>query len=173
MRHYERTEDKKMRRGIYSEIDLLSYDQGFGYTNEPDWWYTGQFDRSSEKNIIIDKNISINKFASRAYKTYYSDHRIETVKDLEMKQIVNIIFINDPIINLTLNNANKGCTIDYSIMDNETTQKFIVTEKLNGTVIATKPNSIGGSYKLTLTDEQILPLQVNSQNNITIEISTE
>ncbi|WP_207645259.1 hypothetical protein [Clostridioides difficile] len=173
MRHYERTEDKKKRRGIYSEVDLLSREQGFGYTNEPDWWYTGQFDRSSEKNIIIDKNTSINKVASRVYKTYYSDHRIETVKDLEMKQIVNIIFINDPIINLTLNNANKGCTIDYSIMDNETTQKFIVTEKLNGTVIAIKPNSIGGSYKLTLTDEQILPLQVNSQNNITIEISTE
>ncbi|MGX9757744.1 hypothetical protein ACWYRQ_17080, partial [Clostridioides difficile] len=40
-------------------------------------------------------------------------------------------------------------------------------------VVATKPNSIGGSYNLTLADEQILPLQVNSQNNITIEISTE
>ncbi|HIE0298113.1 hypothetical protein MXT59_12890 [Clostridioides difficile] len=173
MRYYERTEDKKKRRGIYSEIDLLSHEQGFGYTNEPDWYYTGQFDRGSEKNIIIDKYTSINKIASRVYKTYYSDHRIETVKDLEMKQIVNITLILDPVINISLDTINKGCTVDYSIVDNEPTQKFIVTEKLNGTVIATKPNSIGGNYSIVLTDEQILPLQVNSQNNITIEISTE
>ncbi|MCW0603537.1 hypothetical protein OKR38_18560 [Clostridioides difficile] len=173
MRYYERTEDKKKRRGIYSEIDLLSYEQGFGYTNEPDWYYTGQFDRGSEKNIIIDKYTSINKIASRVYKTYYSDKRTENVKDLEMKQIVNITFILDPVINISLDTISKGCTIDYSIVDNELTQKFIVTEKLNGTVIATKANSIGGNYSIVLTDEQILPLQVNSQNNITIEISTE
>ncbi|MCR1392169.1 hypothetical protein NQ701_12840 [Clostridioides difficile] len=173
MRYYERTEDEKKRRGIYSEIDLLSREQGFSYTNEPDWRYTGQFDRGSEKNIIIDKYTSINKIASRVYKTYYSDHRIETVKDLEMKQIVNITLILDPVINISLDTINKGCTVDYSIVDNEPTQKFIVTEKLNGTVIATKPNSIGGNYSIVLTDEQILPLQVNSQNNITIEISTE
>ncbi|MCC0638555.1 hypothetical protein, partial [Clostridioides sp. ES-S-0001-02] len=79
----------------------------------------------------------------------------------------------DPTINLTPSDINKGCIIDYSIVDNEPTQKFIVTEKLNGTVIATKANSIGGNYSIVLTDEQILPLQVNSQNNITIEISTE
>ncbi|HHQ8844159.1 TPA: hypothetical protein ACSVSG_000100 [Clostridioides difficile] len=173
MRYYERTEDKKKRRGIYSEIDLLSHEQGFGYTNEPDWYYTGQFDRGSEKNIIIDKYTSINKIASRVYKTYYSDHRIENVKDLEMKQIVNITLILDPVINISLDTISKGCTVDYSIVDNEPTQKFIVTEKLNGTVIATKPNSIGGNYSIVLTDEQILPLQIGSTNNIVIEISTE
>ncbi|HGL4293124.1 TPA: hypothetical protein ACKE4F_003673, partial [Clostridioides difficile] len=85
----------------------------------------------------------------------------------------DITFIKDPVINLTLSDISKGCTIDYSITDNEPTQKFIVTEKLNNTVIATKLNSIGGNYSIVLTDEQILPLQVNSQNNITIEISTE
>ncbi|QQY66245.1 hypothetical protein JMW54_11080 [Clostridioides difficile] len=90
-----------------------------------------------------------------------------------MKQILDITFIKDPVINLTLSDISKGCTIDYSITDNEPTQKFIVTEKLNNTVIATKLNSIGGNYSIVLTDEQILPLQVNSQNNITIEISTE
>ncbi|NMQ76593.1 hypothetical protein [Clostridioides difficile] len=62
----------------------------------------------------------------------------------------------------------KGCTIDYSITDNEPTQKFIVTEKLNNTVIATKLNSIGGNYSIVLTDEQILPLQVNSQKIISL-----
>ncbi|MGO0861743.1 hypothetical protein ACTPEN_19145, partial [Clostridioides difficile] len=165
MRHYERTEEKKKRRGIYSEIDLYEYQQAFGYTDEPDWWYTGEFDLSSEKNILIDKYTSINKMASRVYKIYRSDNRREVIKDLEMKQIVNITLIKDPVINISLDNISKGCTIDYSIIDNEPTQKFIVTEKLNGTVVATKPNSIGGSYNLTLADEQILPLQVNSQNN--------
>nr|UWI52029.1 hypothetical protein NZ312_10360 [Clostridioides difficile] len=163
----------KKRRGIYSETDLYEYQQSFGYTNEPSWSYIGTFERSKIKNISINQNTSIFLTTNNIYKIRYSDNSKATVTDLEMKQILDITFIKDPVINLTLSNISKGCVIDYSITDNEPTQKFIVTEKLNGAVIATKPNSIGGNYNLILTDEQILPLQVNSTNNITIEISTE
>ncbi|MCZ1090864.1 hypothetical protein O0889_01195 [Clostridioides difficile] len=173
MRYYERTTEMKKRRGIYSETDLYEYQQSFGYTNEPSWSYIGTFERSKIKNISINQNTSIFLTTNNIYKIRYSDNSKATVTDLEMKQILDITFIKDPVINLTLSNISKGCVIDYSITDNEPTQKFIVTEKLNGAVISTKPNSIGGNYNLILTDEQILPLQVNSTNNITIEISTE
>ncbi|MCC0636533.1 hypothetical protein IC211_09525 [Clostridioides sp. ES-S-0001-02] len=163
----------KKRRGIYSEIDLYENQQAFKYTSEPDWNYVGTFGRSNIKNISINQSTSIFLTTNNIYKIRYSDNSKATVTDLEMKQILDITFIKDPTINLTPSDINKGCIIDYSIVDNEPTQKFIVTEKLNGTVIATKPNSIGGNYSIVLTDEQILPLQVNSQNNITIEISTE
>ncbi|MCC0682694.1 hypothetical protein IC218_20915 [Clostridioides sp. ES-S-0005-03] len=163
----------KKRRGIYSEIDLYENQQAFKYTSEPDWNYVGTFGRSNIKNISINQSTSIFLTTNNIYKIRYSDNSKATVTDLEMKQILDITFIKDPIINLTPSDINRGCTIDYSIEDNEPTQKFIVTEKLNGTVIAKKPNSIGGNYSIVLTDEQILPLQVNSQNNITIEISTE
>ncbi|MDM9892899.1 hypothetical protein QVB05_15635 [Clostridioides difficile] len=173
MRHYERTTEMKKRRGTYSETDLYAYQQAFSYTIEPDWNYVGTFERSKIKNISINQNTNIFLTTNNIYKIRYSDNSKTTVTDLEMKQILDITFIKDPVINLTLSDISKGCTIDYSITDNEPTQKFIVTEKLNNTVIATKLNSIGGNYSIVLTDEQILPLQVNSQNNITIEISTE
>ncbi|HEK4806768.1 TPA: hypothetical protein SOL06_003784 [Clostridioides difficile] len=163
----------KKRRGTYSETDLYAYQQAFSYTIEPDWNYVGTFERSKIKNISINQNTNIFLTTNNIYKIRYSDNSKTTVTDLEMKQILDITFIKDPVINLTLSDISKGCTIDYSITDNEPTQKFIVTEKLNNTVIATKLNSIGGNYSIVLTDEQILPLQVNSQNNITIEISTE
>ncbi|MFA3932890.1 hypothetical protein Q3151_10715 [Clostridioides difficile] len=162
----------KKRRGFYSETDLYQYQQSFRYTGD-DWNYVGTFERSNIKDIFIEKNVGRYLLTRNVYRTSYSDNRKETVTDLEMKQLLNITFIKDPIINLTLSNISKGCTIDYNIVDNEPTEKFIVTEKLNNTVIATKPNSVGGNYSITLTDEQILPLQVNSQNNIIIEISTE
>lgn len=173
MRHYKRTTEMKKRRGTYSETDLYAYQQAFSYTIEPDWNYVGTFERSKIKNISINQNTNIFLTTNNIYKIRYSDNSKTTVTDLEMKQILDITFIKDPVINLTLSDISKGCTIDYSITDNEPTQKFIVTEKLNNTVIATKLNSIGGNYSIVLTDEQILPLQVNSQNNITIEISTE
>ncbi|HFL3608753.1 TPA: hypothetical protein ACG3RE_003883 [Clostridioides difficile] len=172
MRYYERTTEMKKRRGFYSETDLYQYQQSFRYTGD-DWNYVGTFERSNIKDIFIEKNVGRYLLTRNVYRTSYSDNRKETVTDLEMKQLLNITFIKDPIINLTLSNISKGCTIDYNIVDNEPTEKFIVTEKLNNTVIATKPNSVGGNYSITLTDEQILPLQVNSQNNIIIEISTE
>ncbi|HID1128309.1 TPA: hypothetical protein ACXDT3_002197 [Clostridioides difficile] len=173
MRYYERTTEMKKRRGIYSETDLYAYQQSFSYTSEPDWNYVGTFGRSNIKNISINQSTSIFLTTNNIYKIRYSDNSKATVTDLEMKQILDITFIKDPTINLTLSNISKGCTIDYNIEDNEPTQKFTVTEKLNGTVIATKPNSTGGNYSIVLTDEQILALQVNSRNNITIEISTE
>lgn len=173
MRYYKRTTEMKKRRGTYSETDLYAYQQAFSYTIEPDWNYVGTFERSKIKNISINQNTNIFLTTNNIYKIRYSDNSKTTVTDLEMKQILDITFIKDPVINLTLSDISKGCTIDYSITDNEPTQKFIVTEKLNNTVIATKLNSIGGNYSIVLTDEQILPLQVNSQNNITIEISTE
>ncbi|HBG3408702.1 TPA: hypothetical protein KQB41_003245 [Clostridioides difficile] len=173
MRHYKRTTEMKKRRGTYSETDLYAYQQAFSYTIEPDWNYVGTFERSKIKNISINQNTNIFLTTNNIYKIRYSDNSKTIVTDLEMKQILDITFIKDPVINLTLSDISKGCTIDYSITDNEPTQKFIVTEKLNNTVIATKLNSIGGNYSIVLTDEQILPLQVNSQNNITIEISTE
>ncbi len=172
MRYYERTTEMKKRRGIYSETDLYAYQQSFRYTND-DWNYVGTFERSNAKDIFIEKNVSKYLLTRNVYRTSYSDNRKETVTDLEMKQILDITFIKDPTINLTLSNISKGCTIDYNIADNEPAEKFIVTEKLNNKVIATKPNSTGGNYSIVLTDEQILALQVNSQNNITIEISTE
>ncbi|EQF29058.1 hypothetical protein QEW_0361 [Clostridioides difficile CD160] len=172
MRYYERTTEMKKRRGIYSETDLYAYQQSFRYTND-DWNYVGTFERSNAKDIFIEKNVSKYLLTRNVYRTSYSDNRKETVTDLEMKQILDITFIKDPIINLTLSNISKGCTIDYNIVDNEPAEKFIVTEKLNNKVIATKPNSTGGNYSIVLTDEQILALQVNSRNNITIEISTE
>ncbi|WP_236887111.1 hypothetical protein [Clostridioides difficile] len=162
----------KKRRGIYSETDLYAYQQSFRYTND-DWNYVGTFERSNAKDIFIEKNVSKYLLTRNVYRTSYSDNRKETVTDLEMKQILDITLIKDPTINLTLSNISKGCTIDYNIVDNEPAEKFIVTEKLNNKVIATKPNSTGGNYSIVLTDEQILALQVNSQNNITIEISTE
>lgn len=173
MRYYKRTTKMKKRRGTYSETDLYAYQQAFSYTNEPDWNYVATFERSKIKNISINQNTNIFLTTNNIYKIRYSDNSKTTVTYLEMKQILDITFIKDPVINLTLSDISKGCTIDYSITDNEPTQKFIVTEKLNNTVIATKLNSIGGNYSIVLTDEQILPLQVNSQNNITIEISTE
>ncbi|MCI9975954.1 hypothetical protein JY742_07455 [Clostridioides difficile] len=172
MRYYERTTEMKKRRGIYSETDLYAYQQSFRYTND-DWNYVGTFERSNAKDIFIEKNVSKYLLTRNVYRISYSDNRKETVTDLEMKQILDITFIKDPTINLTPSDISKGCTIDYNIVDNEPAEKFIVTEKLNNKVIATKPNSTGGNYSIVLTDEQILALQVNSRNNITIEISTE
>ncbi|CCL17119.1 TPA: hypothetical protein ACKOO2_003636 [Clostridioides difficile] len=169
--HYNVYRTVKKRRGYYSEQDVFlspcPYEYVSGYYRNT---YYGVFDLSSYKDIVVPTSAKREKTSTRVY--FISGGNMINNDD-SMKQVVTIELIPDPTINLTLSNISKGCTIDYNIIDNEPTQRFIVTEKLNETVIATKPNSIGGNYSILLTDEQILPLQVNSQNNITIEISTE
>ncbi|WP_235691605.1 hypothetical protein, partial [Clostridioides difficile] len=88
-------------------------------------------------------------------------------------QTTTVRFIPDPVIDIVIDNISRGCEINYRIIDNEPSVKFIVTEKLNGTIIETKTNSSDNNYKLKLTDEQIVPLALNSSNSIVIEISTE
>ncbi|HHI5792886.1 TPA: hypothetical protein ACP6IR_002661 [Clostridioides difficile] len=90
-----------------------------------------------------------------------------------MEQKVRVEFINDPIINMnSFENLGKGCTINYSVVDQEPTVKFTITEKLNNTVLTTRNNTVGGNYEIILTNEQILGLDINSQNSLIIEIST-
>ncbi|HBH2547068.1 TPA: hypothetical protein KRO10_003711, partial [Clostridioides difficile] len=108
MRHYKRTTEMKKRRGTYSETDLYAYQQAFSYTIEPDWNYVGTFERSKIKNISINQNTNIFLTTNNIYKIRYSDNSKTTVTDLEMKQILDITFIKDPVINLTLSDISKG-----------------------------------------------------------------
>ncbi|HEK8705098.1 TPA: hypothetical protein STU26_003769, partial [Clostridioides difficile] len=84
------------------ETDLYAYQQAFSYTIEPDWNYVGTFERSKIKNISINQNTNIFLTTNNIYKIRYSDNSKTTVTDLEMKQILDITFIKDPVINLTL-----------------------------------------------------------------------
>ncbi|WP_461195224.1 hypothetical protein CDIF100009_03922 (plasmid) [Clostridioides difficile] len=162
---YNRT--VKKRRGVYTELDILAQ----GYEFEADGkLYTAYFHLYTNKNIDIFRDKDLYK---ESYMMSYRVGNVTTDIDDVVQQTTTVRFIPDPVIDIVIDNISRGCEINYRIIDNEPSVKFIVTEKLNGTIIETKTNSSDNNYKLKLTDEQIVPLAFNSQNSIVIEISTE
>lgn len=162
---YNRT--VKKRRGVYTELDILAQRYEF---EEDGKLYTAYFHLYTNKNIDIFRDKDLYK------ESYMMDYRvggISTDIDDVVQQTTTVRFIPDPVIDIVIDNISRGCEINYKIIDNEPSIKFIVTEKLNGTIIETKTNSSDNNYKLKLTDEQIVPLALNSSNSIVIEISTE
>ncbi|HGT1433070.1 TPA: hypothetical protein ACMV88_000809, partial [Clostridioides difficile] len=127
-------------------------------------------------HLYTNKNIDIFRDKDLYKESYMMDYRVGNVTtdiDDVVQQTTTVRFIPDPVIDIVIDNISRGCEINYRIIDNEPSVKFIVTEKLNGTIIETKTNSSDNNYKLKLTDEQIVPLALNSSNSIVIEISTE
>ncbi|EGT3772896.1 TPA: hypothetical protein PC400_002377 [Clostridioides difficile] len=162
---YNRT--VKKRRGVYTELDILAQRYEFEADGK---LYRAFFHLYTNKNIDIFRDKDLYK------ESYMMDYRVGNVTtdiDDVVQQTTTVRFIPDPVIDIVIDNINRGCEINYRIIDNEPSVKFIVTEKLNGTIIETKTNSSDNNYKLKLTDEQIVPLALNSSNSIVIEISTE
>ncbi|HBF4252301.1 hypothetical protein [Clostridioides difficile] len=162
---YNRT--VKKRRGVYAELDILAQRYEFEADGK---LYRAFFHLYTNKNIDIFRDKDLYK------ESYMMDYKIENViTDIDdvVQQTTTVRFIPDPVIDIVIDNISRGCEINYKIIDNEPSVKFIVTEKLNGTIIETKTNSSDNNYKLKLTDEQIVPLALNSSNSIVIEISTE
>ncbi|HBF4141991.1 TPA: hypothetical protein KOP29_001064 [Clostridioides difficile] len=162
---YNRT--VKKRRGVYAELDILAQRYEFEADGK---LYRAFFHLYTNKNIDIFRDKDLYK------ESYMMDYKIENViTDIDdvVQQTTTVRFIPDPVIDIVIDNISRGCEINYRIIDNEPSVKFIVTEKLNGTIIETKTNSSDNNYKLKLTDEQIVPLALNSSNSIVIEISTE
>ncbi|NIZ47980.1 hypothetical protein GSQ21_01170 [Clostridioides difficile] len=162
---YNRT--VKKRRGIYTELDTLAQRYEF---EEGGKLYTAYFHLYTNKNIDIFRDKDLYK---ESYMMNYRVGGVSTDIDDVVQQTTTVRFIPDPVIDIVIDNISRGCEINYKIIDNEPSIKFIVTEKLNGTIIETKTNSSDNNYKLKLTDEQIVPLALNSSNSIVIEISTE
>ncbi|MCC0634245.1 hypothetical protein KGF48_17590 [Clostridioides sp. ZZV15-6388] len=162
---YNRT--VKKRRGVYTELDILAQRYEFETDGK---LYTAYFHLYTNKDIDIFRDKDLYK------NSYMMDYRVGNVTtdvDDVVQQTTTVRFIPDPVIDIAIDNISRGCEINYRIIDNEPNIKFIVTEKLNGTIIETKTNSSDNNYKLKLTDEQIVPLALNSSNSIVIEISTE
>ncbi|MFG0871435.1 hypothetical protein [Clostridioides difficile] len=162
---YNRT--VKKRRGVYAELDILAQRYEFEADGK---LYRAFFHLYTNKNIDIFRDKDLYK------ESYMMDYKIENViTDIDdvVQQTTTVRFIPDPVIDIVIDNISRGCEINYKIIDNEPSVKFIVTEKLNGTIIETKTNSSDNNYKLKLTDKQIVPLALNSSNSIVIEISTE
>lgn len=162
---YNRT--VKKRRGVYTELDILAQRYEFEADGK---LYRAFFHLYTNKNIDIFRDKDLYK------ESYMMDYRVGNVTtdiDDVVQQTTTVRFIPDPVIDIVIDNISRGCEINYRIIDNEPSVKFIVTEKLNGTIIETKTNSSDNNYKLKLTDEQIVPLALNSSNSIVIEISTE
>ncbi|HGS8891172.1 TPA: hypothetical protein ACMUYU_003954, partial [Clostridioides difficile] len=127
-------------------------------------------------HLYTNKDIDVFRDKDLYKESYMMDYRVgNVITDIDdvVQQTTTVRFIPDPVIDIVIDNISRGCEINYRIIDNEPSVKFIVTEKLNGTIIETKTNSSDNNYKLKLTDEQIVPLAFNSQNSIVIEISTE
>ncbi|CZR92454.1 hypothetical protein CDFC105_32443 [Clostridioides difficile] len=162
---YNRT--VKKRRGVYTELDILAQRYEFEADGK---LYTAYFHLYTNKNIDIFRDKDLYK---ESYMMSYRVGNVTTDIDDVVQQTTTVRFIPDPVIDIVIDNISRGCEINYRIIDNEPSVKFIVTEKLNGTIIETKINSSDNNYKLKLTDEQIVPLAFNSQNSIVIEISTE
>ena len=162
---YNRT--VKKRRGVYTELDILAQRYEFEADGK---LYTAYFHLYTNKNIDIFRDKDLYK---ESYMMSYRVGNVTTDIDDVVQQTTTVRFIPDPVIDIVIDNISRGCEINYRIIDNEPSVKFIVTEKLNGTIIETKTNSSDNNYKLKLTDEQIVPLALNSSNSIVIEISTE
>ncbi|NMS91912.1 hypothetical protein HGQ85_18485 [Clostridioides difficile] len=162
---YNRT--VKKRRGVYTELDTLAQRYEF---EEDGKFYTAYFHLYTNKDIDIFRDKDLYK---ESYMMNYRVGGVSTNIDDVVQQTTTVRFIPDPVIDIVIDNISRGCEINYKIIDNEPSIKFIVTEKLNGTIIETKTNSSDNNYKLKLTDEQIVPLALNSSNSIVIEISTE
>ncbi|EOE7211881.1 TPA: hypothetical protein KNR57_003765 [Clostridioides difficile] len=162
---YNRT--VKKRRGVYTELDILAQRYEFEADGK---LYRAFFHLYTNKNIDIFRDKDLYK---ESYMMSYRVGNVTTDIDDVVQQTTTVRFIPDPVIDIVIDNISRGCEINYRIIDNEPSVKFIVTEKLNGTIIETKTNSSDNNYKLKLTDEQIVPLAFNSQNSIVIEISTE
>ncbi|HGZ2626223.1 TPA: hypothetical protein ACOIA6_000050 [Clostridioides difficile] len=162
---YNRT--VKKRRGVYTELDILAQRYEFEADGK---LYRAFFHLYTNKDIDVFRDKDLYK------ESYMMDYRVgNVITDIDdvVQQTTTVRFIPDPVIDIVIDNISRGCEINYRIIDNEPSVKFIVTEKLNGTIIETKTNSSDNNYKLKLTDEQIVPLAFNSQNSIVIEISTE
>ncbi|HGT1703388.1 TPA: hypothetical protein ACMWLA_003983, partial [Clostridioides difficile] len=159
----------KKRRGNYSSRNLFKA-RDFVYENGTT--YTGIFNVSDEKRYSVSSSTTFSLTSSVVYMPLPNEPEHQT--GFSMEQKVRVEFINDPIINIDGNfeNLSKGCTIKYSVVDQEPTIKFTITEKLNNTVLTTRNNTVGGNYEIILTNEQILGLDINSQNSLIIEIST-
>ncbi|HEK4612616.1 TPA: hypothetical protein SOK56_002694 [Clostridioides difficile] len=159
----------KKRRGNYSSRNLFKA-RDFVYENGTT--YTGIFNVSDEKRYSVSSSTTFSLTSSVVYMPLPNEPEHQT--GFSMEQKVRVEFINDPIINIDGNfeNLSKGCTIKYSVVDQESTIKFTITEKLNNTVLTTRNNTVGGNYEIILTNEQILGLDINSQNSLIIEIST-
>ncbi|MGO0986734.1 hypothetical protein ACTPEW_12430 [Clostridioides difficile] len=162
---YNRT--VKKRRGVYTELDILAQRYEF---EEEGKFYTAYFHLYTNKNIDIFRDKDLYK---ESYMMSCIVGNVTTDIDDVVQQTTTVRFIPDPVIDIVTDNISRGCEINYRIIDNEPSVKFIVTEKLNGTIIETKTNSSDNNYKLKLTNEQIVPLALNSSNSIVIEISTE
>ncbi|HBF0216742.1 TPA: hypothetical protein KNK14_002724 [Clostridioides difficile] len=162
---YNRT--VKKRRGVYTELDILAQRYEFEADGK---LYRAFFHLYTNKDIDVFRDKDLYK------ESYMMDYRVgNVITDIDdvVQQTTTVRFIPDPVIDIVIDNISRGCEINYRIIDNEPSVKFIVTEKLNGIIIETKTNSSDNNYKLKLTDEQIVPLAFNSQNSIVIEISTE
>ncbi|MDW0089085.1 hypothetical protein RHK27_03300 [Clostridioides difficile] len=159
----------KKRRGNYSSRNLFEA-RAFAYENGTT--FTGIFNVSDEKRYSVSSSTTFSLTSSVVYMPLPNEPEHQT--GFSMEQKVRVEFINDPIINIDGNfeNLSKGCTIKYSVVDQEPTIKFTITEKLNNTVLTTRNNTVGGNYEIILTNEQILGLDINSQNSLIIEIST-
>ncbi|HEK4617265.1 TPA: hypothetical protein SOL76_003745, partial [Clostridioides difficile] len=158
----------KKRRGNYSSRNLFET-RDFVYENGTT--YTGIFNVSDEKRYSVSSSTTFSLTSSVVYMPLPNEPEHQT--GFSMEQKVRVEFINDPIINIdNFENLSKGCTIKYSVVDQEPTIKFTITEKLNNTVLTTRNNTVGGTYEIILTNEQILGLDINSQNSLIIEIST-
>ncbi|HEK8990744.1 TPA: hypothetical protein STY70_001254 [Clostridioides difficile] len=158
----------KKRRGNYSSRNLFEA-RAFAYENGTT--FTGIFNVSDEKRYSVSSSTTFSLTSSVVYMPLPNEPEHQT--GFSMEQKVRVEFINDPIINMdSFENLSKGCTINYSVVDQEPTIKFTITEKLNNTVLTTRNNTVGGNYEIILTNEQILGLDINSQNSLIIEIST-
>ncbi|HFL3205700.1 TPA: hypothetical protein ACG3JX_003943, partial [Clostridioides difficile] len=171
----------KRRGGVYSEQNIFPYQIEFVSWDDKNFNQNciASFDGlSSEKNIAIRENKELSKQSTRI-----------TVKDNPSMQVPSTIeFYVRPIVTLIENpdiqfdsdsekRISGACTIKYKIIDNEPNERFIITEKLENKVIATKSNIINNNtandYSVNLTDEQIAPLKIGKLYYVTIEISTE
>ncbi|HDF5576522.1 TPA: hypothetical protein PC790_000855 [Clostridioides difficile] len=160
--------DIKKRRGKYSSRNLFKA-RAFAY--EDGTTFTGIFNVSDEKRYSVSSSTTFSLTSNVVYMPLPDEPEHQT--GFSMEQKVRVEFINDPIINIdSFKNLSKGCTINYSVIDQEPTIKFTITEKLNNTVLTTRNNTVGGNYEIILTNEQILGLDINSQNSLIIEIST-
>ncbi|HBF6331992.1 Uncharacterised protein [Clostridioides difficile] len=158
----------KKRRGNYSSRNLFEA-RAFAY--EDGTTFTGIFNVSDEKRYSVSSSTTFSLTSNVVYMPLPDEPEHQT--GFSMEQKVRVEFINDPIINIdSFENLSKGCTINYSVVDQEPTIKFTITEKLNNTVLTTRNNTVGGNYEIILTNEQILGLDINSQNSLIIEIST-
>ncbi|HBE8801319.1 TPA: hypothetical protein KM775_003493 [Clostridioides difficile] len=158
----------KKRRGNYSSRNLFEA-RAFAY--EDGTTFTGIFNVSDEKRYSVSSSTTFLLTSNVVYMPLPDEPEHQT--GFSMEQKVRVEFINDPIINIdSFENLSKGCTINYSVVDQEPTIKFTITEKLNNTVLTTRNNTVGGNYEIILTNEQILGLDINSQNSLIIEIST-